>query len=110
MAESVRPRRRRRSFDQRRTESGSYFEPNKTEPAEPVKQAGGRHSCYLCREEREQTLELRSKVNENLRYNLEHVFECSLAAERVCYSCRNDFESAVYQMVEFKNKFLFAPG
>ena len=66
--------------------------------------------CYLCRSKDRTLLDLGAKVNESVREQLEHVFECSLAGQEICYPCRNQFETALFQLVSFKNKVIFNTG
>ena len=66
--------------------------------------------CYLCRRPDRALLNLSAKVNESVREQLELVFECSLDGQEICYPCRNQFETALFQLVSFKNKVIFNTG
>jgi len=65
--------------------------------------------CYLCRLQvsSHAVIDLNNKSSESLKRSLEHVFEVCFKNELVCYPCRNEFESSISQMMQFKNKHLF---
>ena len=68
--------------------------------------------CYLCRLQvsSHAVIDLNNKSSESLKRSLEHVFEVCFKNELVCYPCRNEFESSISQMMQFKNKHLFNSG